>query len=209
MINWEIKNGTNWLSNIPSNWDVVRIKHLFKISKEKNDGLPLDVLSLTQRGIVIRDITGNEGQIANSYENYTRVNSGDFVFNPMDLKTGFVDCSKYDGVISLAYTVLKPRKNMKISRDFYTYYFQWHYLQEILFPFGQGVSPDHRWTLKDRILLNFPIIYPPYAEQVKIASYLKSKIDTVKELSKILPKNMLSEYTASLIYSAVTGNIKI
>lgn len=209
MINWEIKNGIPWIDSVPNNWEIVRVKHLFKISKEKNNGSPLDVLSLTQKGIVIRDISSNEGQIASSYENYTLVKKGDFVFNPMDLRTGFVDSSLYDGVISLAYTVLKPTNTKKIFQSYYTYYFQWHYIQEILYPFGQGVSPDHRWTLKDRILMNFPVAYPPYEEQVKIAQYLDQQMAILKDLSKILPKDILLEYTASLIFSAVTGKIKV
>ncbi|MBP6879632.1 MAG: restriction endonuclease subunit S [Candidatus Pacebacteria bacterium] len=204
MINWEIKNKIPWLDEVPKHWDIVRIKHLFSISKEKNEGQALDVLSLTQRGIVLRDISNNEGQIASSYENYTRVRPGDFVFNPMDLVTGYVDCSKYDGVISLAYTTLRPLNNKKISSEFYTYYFQWHYLQEILFPFGQGVSPEHRWTLKDRILLNFPIVFPPYEEQVKIANTLKQKMSMIEDLAKILPKEIIRECISSIIYSAIT-----
>ncbi|MEN9340271.1 MAG: hypothetical protein RIQ62_1583 [Bacteroidota bacterium] len=203
MINWEIKNNISWLSEMPRHWSVVRIKHLFQISKEKNEGLALDVLSLTQRGVVLRDVSNNEGQIASSYENYTRVRPGDFVFNPMDLITGFVDCSKHDGVISLAYTVLRPLKNENISNDFYTYYFQWHYLQEILFPFGQGVSPDHRWTLKDRILLNLPLVFPPHDEQVRIAKDIKQKLSVVDELSGTLPKDILRECMSSIIYTAL------
>ncbi len=203
-MNWEIKNYTPWLSEMPQDWSIIRIKHLFQISKEKNEGLALDVLSLTQRGVVLRDVSNNEGQIADSYENYTRVRPGDFVFNPMDLVTGFVDCSKYEGVISLAYTVLRPKKNKKISEDFYMYYFQWHYLQEIFFPFGQGVSPDHRWTLKDRILLNFPIVCPPYDEQIRMAKDIKQKLSTVDDLSGTLPKEILRECMSSIIYSALT-----
>ena len=105
----------------------------------------------------------------------------------------------------LAYAL---NKNKKISEDFYMYYFQWHYLQEIFFPFGQGVSPEHRWTLKDSILMNFPIVYPPYEEQVKMAKLLKQKLSMIDDLSKILPKEILRECIASIIYSIITGKTK-
>ena len=96
--------------------------------------------------------------MAESYASYTRIRSDDLVFNPMDLRTGAVDLSISDGVISLAYSVLRKRHKVKIFLKYYKYYFQWHYLDEILFPFGQGVSVDHHWTLKDNILLILQLV---------------------------------------------------
>ncbi len=47
----------------------------------------------------------NEGPIAESYKNYQLVNEGDFVMIHMDLLTGWVDISKYEGVTSSDYRV--------------------------------------------------------------------------------------------------------
>lgn len=39
------------------------------------------VLSITQRGIIPKDFSNNEGQFANSYANYQLVHKGDFAMN--------------------------------------------------------------------------------------------------------------------------------
>ena len=38
-----------WLNNVPKDWVLLRVKNLFELSKEKNTGELLPVLSLTQR----------------------------------------------------------------------------------------------------------------------------------------------------------------
>ncbi|MGE3299331.1 MAG: hypothetical protein AB7I39_02745 [Arcobacter sp.] len=107
----------NWLGNLPSHWKLVRIKHLFKISKKYSTDKKPNVLSLTQKGIVERDISTNEGQLAQSYVGYNIIEKDDIVFNPMDLIAGYVAKSIYNWVISHAYTTLKSFK--KIYHDFY------------------------------------------------------------------------------------------
>lgn len=209
MTNWYIKTGFQWLNDAPKEWKIYRVKNLFSISKEKNQGEDIDVLSLTQKGIIRRDISTNEGQIASSYENYTRIRVGDLVLNPMDLQTGFVDASLHEGVISLAYTVLRPLSKSKVFTDYYKYYFQWHYYQKILFNFGQGVSPAHRWTLKDEVLLNFPILCPPIEVQKETAHFLEKKLEIIQKILSFAEIEKLKEYRSSLIYHAVTGKIKI
>ncbi len=199
----------SWLNNTPKNWELLRIKNLFEISKEKNSGEDLPVLSLTQKGIKIRDISNNEGQIAETYESYTRIRKDDIVFNPMDLRTGAVDLSIFDGVISLAYTTIRKKEKAVLFLKYYKYFFQWHYLNEIFFPFGQGVSVDHRWVLKDEILLNFPILVPPIESQQQIADFLDKKTRIIDELIAKKEKmvDLLREKRAAIIISAVTRGL--
>lgn len=199
----------SWLGNIPLDWEILRVKNLFEISKEKNDGEELPVLSLTQKGIKIRDISDNEGQIAATYENYTRIRKDDIVFNPMDLCTGAVDLSIFDGVISLAYTTIREKKKNESFLKYYKYFFQWHYLHKIFFPFGQGVSVDHRWTLKDDILMNFPVLVPPLETQKNIADFLDEKIKVIDEMVAKKEKmiELLREKRAALITHAVTKGL--
>ena len=66
------------------------------------------VLSLARAGIRERDISNNEGQIAESYFNYNPVDIDDLLLNPMDLYSG-ANCSisKVKGVISPAYVNLR------------------------------------------------------------------------------------------------------
>lgn len=198
----EYKNsGVEWLGMIPKDWELTKVKEVFNLIKEKSfNNSEAEVLSLTLNGIKKRDISNNEGQIASSYEGYRQIYKGDIVLNPMDLLRGFVDSSKYEGIISPAYTTLR-KKNFDTSSQYYNYFFQKHYFEKIFHPYGVGVSADHRWTLKNEILMNFPVIKIPYSKQNKIVNYLDEKsalIDQIIE-KKELQVGLLREEIISLV----------
>ena len=202
-------SGVAWIGKIPKEWNVKKIKALFYLSEERSfQNGEESILSLTLRGIKQRDITDNEGQIAASYEGYKKIKKGDIVLNPMDLRRGFVDASPHDGIISPAYSVLRT-KNDSIDSAFYNYYLQKHYNEGIFFPFGIGVSVDHRWTLKDDILLNFPIIDLPVDQQVKIAEFLDKKTALIDQIIEKKEKliELFREKRTSVINQAVTKGL--
>ena len=83
-------------------------------------------MSITQDGIKVKDITTNNGQMANSYDKYQIVEIGDFAMNHMDLLTGWIDISPYLGVTSPDYRVFRSKIN-QICNKYYLYIFQNHY----------------------------------------------------------------------------------
>ena len=93
------------IDKIPAHWDMKKLKYVFYIKKDIAGKEGYDILSITQKGIKIKDISINEGQLAESYSNYQLVDVGDFAMNHMDLLTGWVDVSKYSGVTSPDYRV--------------------------------------------------------------------------------------------------------
>lgn len=202
-------SGVEWLGQIPKEWSVGKVKEIFSLSKEKISGsAETNILSLTQKGIKPRDISSNEGQIAATYEGYMHILKGDIVLNPMDLITGFVDSSKLEGIISPAYTVIRKR-NKNINSQFYNYFFQKHYYEKIFSPFGVGVSIDHRWTLKDNTLLNFPIIKLDLAKQQQMATFLDQKLSFIDQIIEKKKKliELLKEKRTAVINQAVTKGL--
>ena len=67
-------SGVAWLGDIDSRFDIKAIGNLFTIKKDIIGREPDQVLSITQRGIKIKDTTSNEGQNAASYAHYQIVN---------------------------------------------------------------------------------------------------------------------------------------
>lgn len=63
-------SGSVWFGNIPINWEMKRLKYVFHIQKDIAGEEGHTVLSITQRGIIPKDFSNNEGQFANSYANY-------------------------------------------------------------------------------------------------------------------------------------------
>ncbi len=177
-------SGIEWIGEIPEHWNVKKIKYIFKIKKDIAGKDGYTVLSITQKGIKPKDLTKNEGQIAESYINYQLVNIGDFAMNHMDLLTGWVDVSQYKGVTSPDYRVFVFLKPDKFSAQYYLYIMQMCYANRIFYSLGQGVSGMGRWRLPADEFLNFLVPIPSLEEQKEIANYLDSKCASIDEIIK-------------------------
>jgi type I restriction enzyme, S subunit len=203
-------SGVDWIGEVPKHWEVKKVKYKFFIKKKiKNEKEPT-VLSLTQKGLKVKDLNNNEGQHAADYSKYQEVKLQDFVMNSMDLLTGFVDCSPFEGVTSPDYRVFVQRNDTE-CHQFYLYYFQICYWSKIFYGHGQGVSNFGRWRLQTDVFKEFPIPIPPTTEQIKIAEYLEEKnkqIDaSILKITEFIKS--LKNYRQSLIYEAVTGKIDV
>ena len=208
----ELKDsGSVWFGSIPTNWEMKRLKYVFHIQKDIAGEEGHTVLSITQKGIIPKDFSNNEGQFANSYANYQLVHKGDFAMNHMDLLTGWVDISKYEGVTSPDYRVFVLNDKNGMCPKYYLYMMQMCYSARIFYGLGQGVSGMGRWRLQADKFLNFYIPIPPYDEQKKIADYITDKVNHIEveidKRNKLIKK--YQEYKKSLIYEVVTGKKEV
>lgn len=201
-------SGVEWIGEIPVDWSMKRVKHIFTRKNEKAMQENPTILSLARDGVKVRDISNNEGQIAESYYNYNPVEEGDLLLNPMDLYSG-ANCSisKVQGVISPAYINLKA--NTGVNPDFYDYYFKVQYWLMAFFSYGKGVSYDNRWTLSAETLMNYPVVDLSYEEQCKRADYLDRKCSQIDAIiarqQEVIEK--LKAYKLSVITEAVTKGL--
>lgn len=173
-----------WLDEIPKHWSLTKVKNIFEISKDLSYKENPTVLSLARDRIKIRNISNNEGQLAESYNNYNSVEVGDLLLNPMDLYSG-ANCniSQYSGVISPAYINLRSKQ--KICVKYFDYIFKKQYTSFAFQAVGKGVSLNNRWTLSNFTLLNYLIPIPPLSEQENIANYLDWKIGEIDKLIEV------------------------
>lgn len=200
-------SGNIWYGCIPMEWDIRKLKYVFTIKKDIAGKEGYTVLSITQKGVVPKNISSNEGQLAENYSNYQLVAVGDFAMNHMDLLTGWVDISQYEGVTSPDYRVFVLNDTINNCKQYYLYLMQMCYSNRIFYGLGQGVSGMGRWRLQADKFLNFTIPIPPTQEQQEIANYLDQKcveIDVlVTKKEQIVVE--LEAYKKSLIYEVVTG----
>lgn len=201
-------SGIEWIGEIPEDWNMKRVKHSFRRKNEKAMQEDPIVLSLARSGVKIRDVSNNEGQVAESYYNYNPVEVDDILINPMDLYSGDnCNISKVTGVISPAYINLK--NNDYVNPNFYNYYFKTQYWLMAFFAHGKGVSFENRWTLNTETLMNYPIVNPSYIEQKRISNYLDTHctlIDqTIEKQKQVIEK--LKQYKQSIITEAVTKGL--
>ena len=204
-------SGSVWFEEIPCNWVMKRIKYLFHIKKDIAGKEGYTVLSITQSGIKPKDLSKNEGQLADDYSHYQLLAPGDFAMNHMDLLTGWVDISRYSGVTSPDYRVFVLDDTAENDCSYYLYLMQMCYFDRIFYGLGQGVSGMGRWRLQADKFLNFSVVVPPVDEQKEIASYLNEKC---KQLDTLIHKKQqylteIENYKKSLIYEYVTGKKEV
>ena len=196
---------------VPETWKLMDIKYLFDIVKRIAGKEGYDVLSITQHGLIIKDISSNEGQLANDYSNYQFLYPGDYAMNHMDLLTGWVDLSDKFGVTSPDYRVFKLKDIEKNDKDYWKYVMQCCYMCRIFYSLGQGVSNMGRWRLQTSVFNDFNVPVPPYNEQKRIAEYLNDKICQIDKviIEKEKEISILQKYKKSIIYEYVTGKKEV
>jgi type I restriction enzyme S subunit len=203
-------SGIEWLGEVPAHWDVVRFKNIFKIEKRIAGSLGFDVLSITQKGIKVKDITSGDGQLSMDYSKYQLVKTGEYAMNHMDLLTGFVDISDFDGVTSPDYRVFSLIRTDCV-KEYYLYILQMGYLNRLFYPLGQGAATVGRWRLPTDAFYEFQAPCPPEKEQREIFKFIENslnKFDCIQEEAEKLI-GLLYERRTALISAAVTGKIDV
>ena len=196
---------------IPEHWDMLKIKRIFDIRKDIAGREDLQLLSITQRGIVPKDISRNEGQTAADYTHYQIIHVNDFAMNHMDLRTGWVDLSQYEGIISPDYRVFFVKDETKFCKEFYKYVMQLCYIKEVFYSAAQGINENGRYRLKTEVFLHFEVMVPPYEEQCRIAKALDEEVSAIDTLIAEQEKmrERLKKLRKQTIYDYVTGKKEV
>ncbi len=201
-------SGIPWIGKIPKEWELCKVKDVFFRKNEKAHQENPVVLSLARAGVKVRDISNNEGQMAESYYDYNPVEPFDLLVNPMDLYSG-ANCSMslVSGVISPAYVNLRAKGGA--NPRYYDYYFKTQYWSMAFFAHGKGISFNNRWTLGVDTLLRYDVPSPPIIEQNKIAEFLDRKCCEIDEMLALQEKYIeeLKAYKQSVIAETVTQGL--
>ena len=203
-------SGVEWIGQIPSHWEVLALKHILKLKKNiiGNRASQFDLLSLTLRGIVKRDMENPEGKFPASFDTYQIVQPNDFVFCNFDNEETprSVGLSSYLGMITGAYDVLS-RKNPNLTDRYLLYYFLYIDDAKRFKPLYKGL----RKTVPFDAFMSYKIPVPPIAEQDAIVTYLDTataKIDTaILQQQKMI--DLLKERKQIIINDVVTGKVKV
>ena len=118
-------SGVDWIGEIPEHWDIVPNKKIFSLKKNLvgKKSAEYELLSLTLRGVIKRDMENPEGKFPADFDTYQEVRDGDFVFCLFDVEETprAVGLSSHDGMITGAYTVFGADPG--VSKEFlYLFY---------------------------------------------------------------------------------------
>ena len=201
-------SGVKWLGEMPSHWEVLAMKHILKLKKEivGKRSSQFDLLSLTLKGVVKRDMDNPEGKFPASFDTYQIVEPNDFIFCNFDNEETprAVGLSEYKGMITGAYDVLY-RNNSKLTDKFLIYYFLYIDDAKRFKPLYKGL----RKTVPFDSFMAYKIPVPTLNEQNAIVNYLDSatsKIDAaIAQQQKMI--DLLNERKQIIINNAVTKGL--
>lgn len=202
---------SNWVSEIPCNWSFDKVKQHFEIRKRIAGKEGYDVISITQQGLKVKNISSNEGQMALDYSKYQFVYPDEFAMNHMDLLTGYIGLSEVFGVTSPDYRVFAALCPDKLNLKYFLYVFQLGYKRKIFYGLGRGAANKGRWRLPAQNFLNYEIPIPPKGEQDEIVEFLDKKLTLTAQAKTSFEKrvNLLKEYKTALISNVVTGQVDV
>ena len=200
-------SGVEWLGEVPEHWEVKPNKTFLTHSQKLvgESWKERQLLSLTLKGVIDRDIHSGHGKYPSDFGTYQEVVVGDLVFClfDMDETPRTVGLAGSDGMITSAYDVFRCRSSA--SASFVVYYFLHIDSFKGLRPFYTGL----RKVVRPPTFMAIKVPMPPIAEQTKIASFLDretSKIDgLVGEQRRLI--ELLKEKRQAVISHAVTKGL--
>ena len=213
-------SGVDWLGEIPTHWECLPLRSIFKFRNEKNDPIKTDnILSLSIANGVTEYSDENRGgnKRKDDLSSYKLAYPNDIVINSMNVIVGAVGVSKYFGAISPVYYALSLY-NQRANLSYYENIFKNENFQRGLLQFGKGIlikfgENGKMNTIRMKISqddfkkLYFPI--PPLDEQQKIAQFLDDKTAKIDQAVDLAEKQiaLLKEHKQILIQNAVTRGL--
>ena len=200
---------------VPEEWEETRLDKYLTVNKEKNVELKYskeDVFSISgELGIVNQIELLGRSYAGVSVAPYGVVYPNDIVYTKSPLKTspyGIIKANKTGkfGIVSTLYAVFHCNKNA--SSEFIQFYFESdHNLNNYLYPIV-NIGAKHDMKISDENSLKGWVVFPPIAEQAKIAEILSTqdklielyqrKIDELQKLKKIYLSKMFPQKGKSI-----------
>ena len=157
-----------------------------------------ELLSVTiSNGVIQQSSSVKKNTASEDKSNYKIVCKGDVPYNSMRMWQGAVGYSRYDGIVSPAYTVLIPTE--EANGKFFMELFKKETTLQIFKRWSQGLTSD-TWNLKYPALSLIQFFIPSFDEQSKIAEYFSTldhlitlhqrKCDETKKLKKFMLQKM-------------------
>ena len=201
----QLLTGKKRLPGFRGAWKTEYLGKLFLERKETNcENLQMLAITGTQ-GIIPRKELDLKDNSSEDKSKYLRVCVGDIGYNTMRMWQGVSAYSNYEGIVSPAYTILKP--SLSINAKYFAYLFK---MQEIIFlfyRFSQGLVDDTR-NLKYENFKRIMVSYPPdINEQAAIAEVLSAADREIDLLRRDIEQEKYKK--KALMQLLLTGIVRV
>ena len=199
-------SGVDWLGDIPSTWNLVPMRSLFRNRKQivGAEAVKYTLLGLTLNGVKPRDLSLG-GKNPRDYDSYQIFEPGELVMClfDYDVTPRTVGYVMQRGIMTGAYTRLIPRN--KLDPRYYFYLFLYFDERKELLHLCTGL----RNSISKYVFWSLLNPYPPLEIQKRIADFLDEKTKVVDELIEKKQKliELLHEKRGVLITHTVTKGL--
>ena len=215
-------SGISWVGEIPQNWEMKRLKYLFKFCK----GLPITKDNLIDQGFPVISYGQIHAKTNNgvdvrphllrfvdfSYQTFyplSQVMRGDFVF--ADTSEDYDGCGncvykRNDSLLFAGYHTIIAHSIIESDNRFFAYLFLTDIWRRQI---REKVSGVKVFSITQKTLSNSYIILPPLAEQQRIAEFLDRECGKIDGLKADIQAQIdtLEQYKRSVITEAVTHGL--
>ena len=201
----QLLTGRKRLPGFNGTWKTDRLGKLFFERKETNcENLEMLAITGTQ-GIIPRKELDLKDNSSEDKSKYLRVCVGDIGYNTMRMWQGISAYSDYEGIVSPAYTILKPSSS--INAKYFAYLFKTPEIIFLFYRFSQGLVDDTR-NLKYENFKKIKVCYPPDTkEQTAIAEVLSAADREIGLLRQDIEQE--KQKKKALVQLLLTGIVRV
>jgi len=203
-------SGVEWLGDVPEHWDVLPLCAIARPRKQTNQP-HRELLSVyLGRGVIPFSAVEEKrtNPTSEDLSKYQVVEPGDFVLNNQQAWRGSVGVSRYQGIVSPAYLVL--RLDGRLLVEFADRLLSGRAMVAQYLVSSKGVGSIQRnlyWPHLRRVA----VLVPPAVEQAAIARYLN---EATASLTTTIERegheiDLLREFRTRLITDVVTGKLDV
>ena len=203
-----IETGNPWISTAPKSWKKLRHKNVLTEKKMivGDTYSQYTLLSLTTKGIIVRDISSGKGKFPSDFSTYQVVKPSDMVFCLFDVDETprTVGLSTHTGMITGAYSVYETHN---VLPEFLLHYFTAIDNKKGFKPLYSGL----RKVIGKDVFARQSIYLPSVDEQKQIVAAIGASQEKCAKAMELFEQEItaLADLRTRLISDVVTGKIDV
>ena len=202
-------SGVDWLGEIPSDWDICKLKFLLDEVNIRSTSGNEELLSLSKyQGVIPKNSLDERSGVASTLVGYKKVFKDTLVINKMQATNGLLAISKIEGITSPDYSTYKTKNNEVLDINYLGFLLTLNlYLSEFKKRVTGVMEGFIRLYTDD--LYEIHSIIPPINQQKKIVSFLNQKTAQIDQAIALKQQQIdkLNEYKQIVIQNAVTKGL--
>lgn len=175
----QLLTGKKRLPGFEGEWKTDKLGKLFAERVEtKCEHMELLAITGTQ-GVIPRSWLDLKDNSSDDKSKYLHICIGDIGYNTMRMWQGVSAYSNYEGIVSPAYTILKPKED--ICAKYFSYLFKLPEVVFLFYRFSQGLVDDTR-NLKYENFKKINVTYPSHSKEQKAIAQVLETADQEMDL---------------------------